>query len=75
MEWISDRIWTVVAAIVSALGGYVIYEKKLTDVRFKKLEEAVIISKIEIAVIQSQFKDLKEDTQEIKNMLNILVRK
>lgn len=69
VEWMSEKIWTFIAALVSAFGGYMVYEKKKSDKRFSKLEEQTLANKIEIAVMQSQYKDLKEDTQEIKELL------
>lgn len=75
MEWLSDRMWTVVAAVISALGGYIVHEKKKSDKRIEHLEADNHRNKLEIAVIQSQYKDLKADTAEIKDMLNFLVRK
>lgn len=75
MEWFTDKFWSAVAAVVVALGGYVRYEKSRTDKRFTKLEQASHEAKIEIAVMKSEFKDLKEDTKEIKALLNVLVRR
>ena len=66
LDAISDKMWAVVAAIISALGGYVMYERKKIDHRLSKLEEEISEHKTELAVVKECLTNLKEDTQEIK---------
>ena len=70
MEGISDKLWAIGAALISALGGYVLYEKKAVDARIDKIENDLAQHKIDVAVIQEGIKNLKEDTQEIKELLS-----
>lgn len=75
MEWITDKLWPILAAIVSAISGYLMFEKRKLDNRLRKLEEDSNMSKIEIAIIRTQYADLKEDTQEIKQLLKEVLKR
>ena len=70
MELIPDKIWAVMAAIVSALGGYFLYEHKTIDRRLSKIETDLNEYKTDVAVIKESLGNLKEDTQEIKDLIN-----
>ncbi len=69
MDMIPDKAWAVVAAIVSALGGYVVYDHKRVDSRLSKVERGLAHHNTELAVIREGLLNLKEDTQEIKDLL------
>lgn len=79
MEYMSDKVWAIIAAVISALGGFVVYEHKRIDSRFNKLEQDVAEHKINVAVFKESLVNLKEDTQEIKeaqkDMIELLSRK
>ena len=64
-----EKLWTVVAAVISALGGFVLYERKRVDGRLSKLEQDLSQHKADIAVVRESLTNLKEDTQEIKEIL------
>ena len=63
---IPEKLWAVIAAIVSALGGFVLYERKKVDTRLNKMETDLSDHKADIRELRTHFKELKEDTQEIK---------
>ncbi len=69
MEWMPEKLWTVVAAIISALGGFVLYERKRVDVRLSKIEQDLSQHKSDIAVVRESLTNLKDDTQEIKEAI------
>ena len=69
MDVIPDKIWAVIAAIVSALGGFVLYERKKVDNRLSKIEQDLSQHKTDLAVVKETLVNLKEDTQEIKELL------
>ena len=75
MEWISEKMWSVIAAVITACGGYIVYEKKKVDKRLTKLEEERAILNLEIAVMKSQHKDLKEDIGYIRMGLDKIIEK
>lgn len=75
MEWMPEKIWAVVAAIISALGGFVLYERKRVDSRLSKIEEDLSEYKTDLAVVKESLKNLKEDTQEIKELLGVISRR
>lgn len=64
-----EKLWTVVAAIISALGGFVLYERKRVDVRLSKIEQDLSQHKSDIAVVRESLTNLKDDTQEIKEAI------
>ncbi len=75
MELIPEKVWAVIAAIVSALGGFFIYERKRVDNRLSKIEQDMAQHKTDIAVVRESLLNLKEDTQEIKELLMVRRRK
>ena len=79
MEWATEKMWAVFAAIVSACGGFFLYERKRVDDRMSKLEHELASHKTDLAVVKSKLSNLKEDTQEIKEaqkvMLDLLTMK
>lgn len=75
MEWMPEKIWAVVAAIISALGGFVLYERKRVDLRLSRIEEDLSQHKTDLAVVKESLKNLKEDTQEIKELLGVISRR
>lgn len=63
---IPEKLWAVIAAIVSALGGFVLYERKKVDSRLSKIESDLGQHKTDLAVVKETLTNLKDDTQEIK---------
>lgn len=74
MEAIWDKISAVVAAIITAFGGYYMYDRKTTNDRLSKLENDVTQSKMDIKVIEVKFSELKEDTEEIKESQKAIIQ-
>ena len=69
MDLIPDKFWALIAAVVSAFGGFFVYERRRVDTRLTKIEEDVAQHKTDLAVIKEGLLNLKEDTQEIKDIL------
>jgi len=69
IDIIPEKVWTVIAAVISALGGFVMYERKKVDVRLSKIEQDLSQHKTDLAVVKEGLLNLKEDTQEIKELL------
>lgn len=78
MEDLWNKIGVVIAAIISALGGLYIHDRKTTNDRLSKVEQDIAINKTDIKIIETKFSDLKEDTAEIKEtqktILNLLTK-
>lgn len=66
MEALWEKLGVIVAAIISALGGLYIHDRNIVNKRFAKIENDVIKNKMDIAVIEVKFSELKSDTEEIK---------
>ncbi len=69
MDIIPEKVWALVAAIISALGGFVLYERKRVDTRLSRIEQDLSQHKTDLAVVKESLANLKEDTQEIKEIL------
>ncbi len=69
MDIIPEKLWALVAAIISALGGFVLYERKRVDTRLSRIEQDLSQHKTDLAVVKESLANLKEDTQEIKEIL------
>lgn len=69
MDIIPEKFWAIVAAFISALGGFVMYERKKVDNRLSKIEQDLYQHKTDLAVVRESLVNLKEDTQEIKELL------
>ena len=67
MDLIPEKLWAIIAAIISALGGFVLYERKAVDRRLSKIENDLSQHKTDLAVVKESLTNLKEDTQEIKD--------
>jgi hypothetical protein len=74
MEELWNKIGAVVAAMISALGGLYMYDRNNTNSRLSKLEEEKNQMKIDLRVIETQFKELKDDTQEIKDSQKAIIQ-
>ena len=68
-----DKIGAIIAAIITALGGFYMYDRKTTHDRLTKVETDIAQNKIDIKVIETKFNELKEDTQEIKESQKIML--
>ena len=74
-----DKIGAIIAAIITALGGFYMYDRKIIHDRLVKVETDLAQNKTDIKVIEAKFIELKEDTQEIKEsqklMLDLLTKR
>lgn len=79
MDAIWEKMGAIIAALITALGGFYMFDRKSTHERLTKLEIELTQSRIDIEVIKTQFSELKTDTQEIKesqkNIVLLLTRK
>jgi hypothetical protein len=75
MDWFNEKVLSVIAAIVSSLGGYIVYEKRKVDRRLSKIESENDTLRIEIAVMKSQYKDIQKDIRYIRLGLDKLIEK
>ncbi len=79
MEVIWDKLGAIIGAIITALGGFYMYDRKTTHERLTKVESELAQSKIDIKVIETRFTELKEDTEEIKEsqkaIINLLTKR
>ena len=73
MEAIWDRIGAIISALITAFGGFYMYDRKITNERLSKVEEEIAQNKIDIKVIETKFAELKEDTQEIKESQKAII--
>lgn len=69
MEDLWNKIGAIIAAIVTAISGLYLNDRRLTNNRLSKVENDLAKSKTAIAVIEVRFSELKEDTTEIKSLL------
>jgi chromosome segregation ATPase len=82
MDVISDKAWAIIAAIISTLGGYIVYDHKRMDMRLTKVEQDLAQHNTDLAVIKEGLLNLKEgllnlkeDLQEIKELLTLRRKK
>lgn len=69
MEDLWNKFGAIIAAIISSLGGLYLYDRQNTNSRLNKLEQDVAKHNTDVAVIRESLVNLKEDTQEIKSIL------
>ena len=67
MENVWDTMGAIIAAVITALGGFYMYDRKTTHERLSKVEDELVKNKLDIAVIEVKFTELKADTEEIKS--------
>lgn len=72
MEW-SDKIYSVLAAIITGIVGFFMYERKKTDERFERIETELSQHKSDIAVVQEAVRNIKGDTDEIKESQKVML--
>lgn len=68
-----DKIGAIVAALITALGGYYMYDRKTTNDRLTKAEQELALLKIDVKVIEVKFTELKSDTEEIKESQRAII--
>lgn len=73
MEYVWDKIGTIVAALITALGGFYMYDRKTTNDRLTKVEIELAQNKLDIKIIETKFIELKEDTAEIKDSQKAII--
>ena len=66
MEDLWDKLGGIIAALITALGGFYMYDRKNIHDRLTKIEDDVAQTITDIKVIEVRFLELKEDTTEIK---------
>ena len=73
MEVLWDKLGAIIAAIITALGGFYMYDRRIAHERLLKIETDVAQSKTDIRVLESRFVELKEDTEEIKESQKAII--
>jgi len=73
MEAIWDKIGAIVAALITAFGGFYMYDRKTTHDRLNKMESELTKNTIDIKVIEIRFLELKNDTEEIKESQKAII--
>jgi hypothetical protein len=73
MEDLWNKIGAIVAAMISAFGGWYVYDRKVTNDRITKIENESTQHKIDIRVIETKFIELKADTEEMKSSLKDII--
>ncbi len=73
MEDIWDKIGAVVAALITALGGFYMYDRKTTNDRLTKVETDLSQTRTDIKIIEVRFSELKDDTEEIKESQKAII--
>lgn len=73
MEDIWDKIGAIIAALITAMGGLYMYDRKSTNERLTKLEIDSAQNKLDIKVIETKFAELKSDTEEIKESQKAII--
>ncbi len=73
MEAFWDKIGGIIAALITALGGFYMYDRKITNERLTKVESDLAQSKTDIKIIETRFTELKEDTAEIKESQKAII--
>lgn len=68
-----DKIGAIVAALITALGGYYMYDRKTTNDRLTKAEQELALLKTDVKVIEVKFTELKSDTEEIKESQRAII--
>lgn len=74
LEDLWDKIGAVIAAIITALGGFYMYDRKTTSDRLSTVEKDIVKSKLDIKVIETKYDALKEDTEEIKQSQATIIK-
>lgn len=67
MEGAWDKMGALIGALVTALGGFYMYDRKVAHERLTKVEETLSQTVTDVRVIEAKFAELKADTEEIKN--------
>ena len=73
MEDIWDKVGAIIAALITAMGGLYMYDRKSTNERLTKLEIESAQHHTDIKVIEAKFAELKEDTEEIKESQKAII--
>ncbi len=73
MEPVFDKLWGVMVSILGALAGFFMYHHKKLNDRVSSLEAELSDHKRDIAVVKESLTNLKDDTQEIKELQNKIV--
>lgn len=74
MEDLWHKIGGIVAAMITAISGIYMYDRKNFDRRINNLEESHHQFKTDLRVGETQFSALKEDVEEIKESQKIIIK-
>jgi len=66
MESIWEKLGTIIAALITLMGGFYMNDRRVTNRRLTKLEADSAQHALDIKVIETKFIELKSDTEEIK---------
>jgi len=66
MEVLWDKIGVIIASLITAMGGFYMYDRKINNERITKLEKDSSQHRTDIRIIEVKFAELKEDIEEIK---------
>lgn len=67
MEGAWDKMGAIIGALVTALGGFYMYDRKVSHERLTKVEELLSQTVTDVRIIETKFAELKADTEEIKH--------
>lgn len=73
MEDLWDKIGAILGALITAMGGFYMYDRKTTHDRLSRVESDIAQNKTDIKVIEVRFGELKEDTEEIKESQKAII--
>lgn len=74
MEIMWEKVGAIIGAIITALGGFYMYDRKTIHDRLTSLETQLVQSKLDIKVIEVRFDELKNDTEEIKKSQQAIIQ-
>lgn len=79
MESVWDKIGAIIAALITALGGFYMYDRKITNERLAKVEADLAQTRTDVQVVETKFEELKSDILEIKEsqkaIINLLIKR
>lgn len=73
MDEIWDKLGVIIAALITAMGGLYMYDRKTNHERLTKAEQELAALKTDVKVIETRFHELKEDTEEIKESQKAII--
>lgn len=68
-----DKLGAIIGAVITAIGGFYMYDRKTTNDRLTKVESDLVQNKLEIKIIEVKLEEVKEDTSEIKEYQKTII--